>query len=253
MSIFRSYFEKNTTLIKGNPTNNSQNPVTEILYGDNNGLFTRFIFKIDLTDLQLLASDGTIESSNIITHKLKLTNTISTREDLIGKTFSDLITKRASSVTMQLFTIDEEWDEGNGYDFFPFTGDTLFTNALVNTSAANFYERKTNIFWNEPGVYTDVTGTTVIGYADFPKGSENIEIDITNYINNLLFSGGTSEGLGIAYTPEIEALTATTQLGIGFFTKYTNTFFEPYLETVFDDLIEDDRNYFNIQYKFKLP
>jgi hypothetical protein len=31
---------------------------------------------------------------------------------------------------------------------------------------------------------------------------------------------------------------------VGFFSKYTQTFYQPYLETVYDDLIQDDRNFF---------
>ena len=51
MSVFRSYFSKNDTLIEGNYTNNSQNPVTEISYGTFDKEVTRFIFDVDLSNL----------------------------------------------------------------------------------------------------------------------------------------------------------------------------------------------------------
>ena len=52
MSILRSYFLKNDTLISSNLSNNSQNPVTEISYGTLDAEVSRFIFDVDLTNLQ---------------------------------------------------------------------------------------------------------------------------------------------------------------------------------------------------------
>ena len=54
MSIHRSYFNKNNTIISENTLNTGRNPVTDIYYGSNkesispNG-FTRFIFSIDFS------------------------------------------------------------------------------------------------------------------------------------------------------------------------------------------------------------
>jgi hypothetical protein len=48
MSVFRSYFLKNNTLIDNNLTNNSQNPVTEISYGTFDKQVSRLIFDVDL-------------------------------------------------------------------------------------------------------------------------------------------------------------------------------------------------------------
>ena len=42
MTIYRNYFSKSNTLISSNLTNNSQNPVTEILYGSLNQKVSRF-------------------------------------------------------------------------------------------------------------------------------------------------------------------------------------------------------------------
>jgi hypothetical protein len=54
-------------------------------------------------------------------------------------------------------------------------------------------------------------------------------------------------GWGIAYVPQVENLSGTTgTYSVGFFTRHTQTFYEPFLETVYDDLIEDDRNSFSL-------
>ena len=52
-------------------------------------------------------------------------------------------------------------------------------------------------------------------------------------------------GWGIAYKPELENLSGLTDAyEVAFFTRHTQTFYQPYLETTYDDLISDDRNLF---------
>ena len=54
-------------------------------------------------------------------------------------------------------------------------------------------------------------------------------------------------GWGIAYKPQVENLTGLTDnYEVQFFTRHTQTFYEPYLETSYNDLIEDDRNQFTL-------
>jgi hypothetical protein len=80
----------------------------------------------------------------------------------------------------------------------------------------------------------------------FEFGDENIELDMSSEINDLL-NGGISGVTGwiIAYKPQVELLSGLTDTyEVQFFTRHTQTFYEPYLETSFDDLIEDDRNNF---------
>lgn len=56
--------------------------------------------------------------------------------------------------------------------------------------------------------------------------------------------GALYKGYGIAYSPRDEALDRTGRYAVSFFSRHTNTFFEPYLETGYDDTIKDDRTYF---------
>jgi hypothetical protein len=71
---------------------------------------------------------------------------------------------------------------------------------------------------------------------------------MTSEINNILTNGLTGvTGWGIAYLPQIENLTGLTEnYEVQFFTRHTQTFYEPFLETNYDDLIEDDRNSFSL-------
>jgi len=250
MSVFRSYFKKNNTLIYNNLTNNSQNPVTEISYGTLDKQPSRFIFDIDLDNLKNKISNGLINPNRIVKHILHMTNTISYAPQYIGKKSYESDIQRASGFKLDLFNIDEDWDEGSGYDFI--YNDSLYVYSdSFNRSASNWFFRKTNIPWTYEGAYTG--GTQIIGYQYFDKGNENIDIDVTDYINQRLFGSGytgtsaysgNSFGLGIKFPDDIEFTETIDRQAVAFHAKNTNTWYEPYIETIIDDTIKDDRNYF---------
>jgi hypothetical protein len=255
MSVFRSYFKKNNTLIDNNLTNNSQNPVTEVSYGTFNKQPSRFILEIDFEDLQKRIADGLINPNKIVKHVLHMTNTISYAPQYLGKKSYSLNIERASSFELDLFNVDENWDEGSGYDFtytdtvYPYV-DVLDNNIIDPPS--NWYYRKTNTLWTNQGAY--LTGETqILGSQRFEKGNENLEMDITDYVNQRLFGTGytgtsaytgASYGLGIKFADYIESGETEFRQAVAFHAKGTNTWYEPYIETIIDDRIVDDRNYF---------
>ena len=252
MSIFRTYFSKNSTIISTNLTNNSQNPVTEVSYGSLQQRLTRFIFDIDLSDLVDKINNGFIVPNSGMTHTLYMTNTISYAQQYLGKkSYSESI-ERASSFDLDIFNIDEDWDEGSGYDFI--YNDIIYPNVV--DQAVNWKERKTDLDWTVSGGSYVSGVTSIVGTQRFEKGNENIDIDITDYINQRLTelgitgltgtSGytGDSYGLGIKFPDEFEELTTEFTQAIAFHAKNTNTWYEPYIETEVDDKIIDDRNYF---------
>ena len=87
---------------------------------------------------------------------------------------------------------------------------------------------------------------TIVDTQHFEFGNEDIEFNMTNEINSILTGGTTgSTGWIISYPPQLELITGfTDNYAVAFFCKDTQTFYEPFLETSFDDLIEDDRNTF---------
>ena len=254
MSQFRSYFKKNNTLIGDNLTNNSQNPVTEISYGTFDKQVSRFIFDIDFDDLLNRIADGFINSDRIVSHTLHMTNTISYAQQYVGKKSYSLGIDRASSFDLEVFNINEDWDEGSGYDFIyndinlPYI-DTQ--KSVLYPQQSNWSARTTTDNWTTAGAY--ISGVTeIIGTQRFEKGSENINIDVTDYINQRLFTGytgtsiytGSTYGLGIKFPDIYEELETEFRQAVAFHAKQTNTFYEPYIETIIDDIITDDRNYF---------
>lgn len=249
-NFFRSYFSKNNTLIEDNRTNNSQNPVTELFYGTINKSRSRFIFDINLEPLINKIQSEQLSNESIKKHELNLTNTIRYRPDLIGKEMDEDGVRRTSSFILELFEIDESWDEGNGYTFL--YDEDLVANPIIGYS--NWFNRTSEDLWNISGGSYQSGQTRIIATQRFDKGNEDIKLDITDYVNELIFSGtsGQTYGFGIKYIDEIEDMETVERQSVGFHTKYTNTFYEPYLETEFNNTIIDNRYDFKLDENNKL-
>jgi hypothetical protein len=95
--------------------------------------------------------------------------------------------------------------------------------------------------WGPAGIYS--TTPTIIGEQTFDNGNEDLNVDITTYVNQIL-EGGVNQGMGIAFDIVYQDLNVDRDQSVAFFTKYTQTFFEPYVESYFDDIIMDDRSNF---------
>ena len=269
MSINNSYFSKNNTLLFNSYTNTGKNPVTEIFYGvkssfSNISGFSRFIFDLNLDLLKEKVSDGTIslDCNNITRHILKMTNTSTFNVNDFNDTTSQGRMK-STSFDLVLFRIPyfnndpstpQLWDEGVGYDFSN-NFNQIPNDKNYSDRPSNWKQRTTLDEWEEPGLYNNKNQGT-INYTDliivdtqhFQFGNENIEFDMTNEINGILNDTIQNvSGWGIAYKPALENLTGLTDsYEVQFFTRHTQTFYEPFLESTFNDLIEDDRNLFTL-------
>lgn len=248
MGIFRTYFSKNNTIQRDSYVNTSKNPIVELFYGGSTDgtsgstTHSRYIFQFDTSNLQSLYSNKVIISGSPVTHKLKMTNTSFFDKELLGQ---DAVAKsRATSFDLVLFEIPESWDEGVGYDYVP----TTYINSGMQTQKnffqgpSNWIERKTGLNWNELGAVGD--NPTIINQQHFDNGDENIEMDITSWVNDILLSGATNNGFGVSFSSTTEQLNTINTYYVGFFSKYTNTFYEPFIETEWDDTINDDRSRF---------
>ena len=211
-----------------------------------------------------------------MTHTLMMTNTSSFDDELLNTNMSDG-RKRATSFDLILFRIPkfsgdtgspQIWDEGVGYDYNDFgtTQNGLagmqssleqLNNKSFSLRPSNWYQTTTVTNWSEPGIYNNtnsLTGLTGLNYSSitivdeqrFELGNEDIQFDMTDEINGILDGSITGvTGWGIAYKPDIENITGLTEsYSVGFFGKYTQTFYQPYLLTDYDDLVKDDRNLF---------
>lgn len=242
MSYFRSYFEKNNTIIKDSQVNTAKNPATEIFYGSS---FSKFLFKVDFTDLKNKVNSGELVVDSNTRHTLHLTNTIFGDEGQKGlnrTTGRD----RTSSFDLIVFNLGQFWDEGLGFDYADSGYDFVSGNRTFDERPSNWYYRTTLNQWPTAGVFHD-SPTVISGYTGnkihMDNGGENIDFDITPYVNGII-SGVTNYGLGLSFAVVYQYLTPDRDQSVAFFTKYTQTFFEPYVNSHFEDRIYDDRNNF---------
>ena len=247
MSTHKSYFSKNNTVLHESTVNTAKNPVTEIFYGG--GFYekdcvatgndadtcisktgeiltgytrqtvfrnsSRFIFDLNLKDLKTKIADGRINltgSGGTTSHRLKMVNT--------------------------------SFFEGVGYDYNTenITSE-IFDDKSYSSRPSNWFKSTTLTSWNTPGIYNYTTQPPIIlASQHFDNGDENIDMNITTPFDRFLVGLDDYDGFGIAFVRQLEDLSGLTEsYSVGFYTKYTQTFFEPYLETSYSDLITDAR------------
>jgi hypothetical protein len=269
MSVYKSYFNRNNTIVLNSYANTGRNPITELFFGRVDNItapkgYSRLLFNIELSGLTSKLSDGVISTgcSNNMKHTLRMTNTSSFDNELLNGQFSNG-RRRATSFDLVLFRIpkvsgstgtSQNWDEGVGYDYYDFN--ELPTDKAYSSRPSNWYESETISNWSVPGLYDNennnsisglnFSGLTIIDTQHFEFGNEDISFDMTNEVNDILTGATTGvTGWGVAFYPQVENITGLTEnYSVGFFTRHTQTFYEPYLETKYDDLIQDDRNIF---------
>ena len=64
-------------------------------------------------------------------------------------------------------------------------------------------------------------------------------MDITEIFNKFITGELENQGIGIAFAPSFATLSTYKTQYVGFFTQHTHSFFEPYVETTYDETIED--------------
>jgi hypothetical protein len=192
-----------------------------------------------------------------------MTNTSAFEEELKNTQTSNG-RMRATSFDLILFRIPyanaealtpQEWDEGVGYDFADLIYEYSEYDKNFSDRPSNWFKTTTVTPWTQEGIYNNKnTGTVnyndliIVDTQHFEFGDENIAFDMTGEINNIL-NGSlvNTTGWGIAFKPQVENLTGLTQpYEVQFFTRHTQTFYEPYLETNYNDIIQDDRNNFTL-------
>ena len=271
MSLYKSYFNKSTTILYNSYTNTARNPIVELFFGrlENVGVpygFSRYIFDLDLTKLQDKVSDKVISTGctgfSGITHTLRMTNTSFFDKELLN-TKTSQGRRRATSFDLILYRLPktsgttgniQTWDSGVGYDYYDF-GITNLNDKAFSLRPTNWYERTTISGWSTNGIYSNTNSAvgganysalTIVDTQHFEFGDEDIEFNMSNEINGILNGSITGvTGWGISFYPQLENISGLTEnYSVGFFSPHTQTFYEPFLETNYNDLINDDRNNF---------
>lgn len=244
MGVYRTYFDKNNTIIKNLEVNTGRNQVSELYFGEK---VSRFLFYCDFNEIKKMVDEKQIIINDKTKHYLKIKNT--SNFDISKYLSEDNNLQfsgnfRAASIDLELKEFTEFWDEGMGYDFVQ--------SETTNEQNRDYSLEPSNWFYGTLLTPFNVSGGTLgvtIGSQHLSLGNEDISIDITDYVNNFISSGNTDyQGFCLKYTDEYEnaSFVDDRTYVLGLFTKYTQTFFEPYIETTYDDFVNDNRNEFFI-------
>lgn len=247
------FLDKCNTIIEDSEQNTGCNPVAELNVGNT---ISRILIHFDEKELKK-------ELNNCNTrYFLKMFNCGSVNLPGINdEVFNNCYPKkRASSFDVIAFRVPIEWDEGRGFDY---NGDNVVTNKInVITEGSNWFNARIGVEWDEYGVYRNRTlleyynnpdnvNNIIIGTQHFDNGTENLNIDITNYVKSILSGKNENHGIGLAFVPTYEKEMSENRF-ISFFTNHTNTFFLPYVEVIDENTIIDNRTNFYIGIKNKL-
>ena len=261
--ITRTFVDKTNTIISTSKENFGLNPICSLNYGKR---ISRILVYFDEKSLKDKVSDGTFKNPEKLSHHLKMTNcgTVDIKKFMERDEMQEYLSskRRASSFDIIAFKVPQAWDAGDGFDN---STDTWFLGYKSVSKNGSTWEQSMNgVKWREAflesgetsnGIYTSDflwdeyekwgrgEESIVIGRQHFDYGNENLDIDITDFVNDILFSSGDTKNYGIclAFSPKLELSDTNEEQYINFFSPHTNTFFQPFVETRYNIEINDDR------------
>lgn len=246
---YRIYPSKSNTIASGffEDFNSAYNPGVILWYGGSSTRqsVSRHLVQFDLTELRQKLSSKEINSDFISSYRLKYKNVVPDGKLLDSDfEFSKLNKKIATSFDLISFPINKPWDEGRGYDLIQTEYIQISAGDTNLTGYSNWNRATQLVDWDEPGVFENPTAnTSTWSTQHFDRGDEDIDMDITDIVNNWLYSGVTNNGLAISFARPYESITGSTRYLTRYYSEKTNSAFKPYLEVVYDDqVIEDQRN-----------
>ena len=264
--VYKTYISKYATIVSNSKINTGINPISELVYGKGN-IVSRGLVYFDHSRLSEFIEDGTMVDTSKMTHTLHITNASSLDFTQIhqceGSSINDNKKIRATSFDLIFFLIPKEWDRGKGFDYTKnyfnasfYSSSMVDKDRLISTDGCNWFNSRNGMPWDENGIYTNEhlsreydkfsanEESIVIARQRFDIGNESISVDITDTVNKFISGELENHGIGIAFSPMTELTDSEYENYIGFLTDKTNTFFEPYLETRYDDVVSDDRSNF---------
>lgn len=244
---FRTYFDKDTVINKDSNVNLGANGVAH-LYTQGTyetPYYSRYLFHFDETNILKKFSQCEFPLSGA-THTLVF-------KPIRNLAFGGACNE--SSYRLCLFPLEQEWNEGCGYDERCDACYFVSENCNVDVGAANWFYATSIDTWDTPGVFdsyavasadTIASGNTFYLTCFESSCSDGlIRLDVTDIVNTVILSG-FNYGFGLALSYQHELNPSSIPRGVSFYTRNTNTFFEPYLESEYINPVLDDRNLFYI-------
>lgn len=272
--IYKTYIKKDCSIISNSKINTGLNPILELCYGRDT-VVSRVLIYFDHTEVKKLIEDGIMIDKSKMKHTLHITNAGSLDFTQLHQCETSSINDnkkiRAASFDLIFFLIPKPWDEGKGFNYSKnylnygyYSPTPIDPNRLVSEDGCNWFQRQNGLKWEEEGVYSNdrlsqeydkwAAGddSIVIGRQHFDYGNECINFDITDIFNKFLDGELDNYGIGIAFSPMLEVTDSKYENYLGLLGHKTNTFFEPFVETRYDDVVSDDRANFVLNKRNRL-
>ena len=257
--VTRTFLTKCNTIFEKSTENLGLNNVIMLNYGQN---VSRALIYFPLKAIESSLKVNNELNTNGFTHRLKMTNCASI--DFTDKYKGSV---RASSFDIIAFRIPVQWDQGRGFD--PYEEIWIKGSRCISDQGSNWYQAANGIRWDSVGTentleksdkYTDGIYSKKFLYDEYEKfkkgeesviiakqhfdfGNEDLDLDITEYVNGCLGENPKyiNNGLCLAFSPILEELEDFDTKYVGFFSNNTNTFYHPIVETRCIDAIQDNR------------
>lgn len=272
--VYKTYISKFNTIVSNSKINTGLNPISELVYGRDT-IVSRALFYFDHNKVKKLIDDGIMVDKSKMKHVLHITNAGSIDMTQLHHCEVSSINEnkkvRATSFDIIFFLIPKPWDRGKGFNYSKsyfnvgyYSPHPIDAKRLVSEDGSNWFQRQTCLLWDEEGVYSNDTlskeldkwaageDSIVIGRQHFDYGNECINLDITDTFNKFLDGELENYGIGMAFSPLFEVTDREYENYVGWLTDKTNTFFEPFVETRYDDYISDDRSNFVLNKRNRL-
>lgn len=234
---FRTYFEKDNTIVYESEYNFGNASIVDLFYGGggNSPYFSRYLFKFDVENLKEKYQNCELGDLSSVQHKLKFKHA-----GFEPTPYACM----PSSYRICLFELDRDWDEGCGVS--DDCGQLCTTYAklgcTVSKTASNWYFSQSGITWQTGGTYDSIyEDPEYLVCQEIKCDSPDLEIDITDIVNNLIENDVPNYGYGLAFHYDLEREINDIQNHVVFFGRETSNFFEPFLETEYVNPIMDDR------------
>lgn len=259
--VKRTFLSKTNTIFKGSEDNFGLNPICMLNYGKT---VSRVLLDFNIDEIREMYKDYYTEG--LLTHTLHMKNCGNIephkfKEEMMS-TGENQLKKRATSFTIIVFKLNDRWDAGSGFDN---SSDVwLIGDTSVSEEGSNWFQSYNGKEWKEEGVYSNRTlaleydkfskgeDSIIVARQHFDYGNEDLCIDITKAIHDIIFSNEKFYGLGLAFSPLLESTERDKTQYVGFFSNHTNTFFEPCIETRCTEAIVDNRYTFSLDKTNKL-
>lgn len=259
--IFRTYFDKDTVISYESLANQGQDEILSLWYGGGRQNYSRYLFHFDEALLKSKYLSCELGDLSKVTHKLKWR---------YAGPQSD-VECAPSSFELCLHQLNQPWAEGCGnarlLNDSQDCSVSITSSKSVASQAANWYFSETDVLWDvEGGV-----NTPPLDCKTFNCDSCDLEFDVTEAVNTII-TGDTQTyyevpvivtttgctiqssttmvqnlnyGFALTFSNALEDNTGLLNV-LNYFSRRTNTYYEPYLETNYHDSIKDNRTSFYV-------